>query len=958
MRDNDNNNNNNENQDGFLSLTQGQRFNNKKYNDVKKPTKPSSSSSNKKPLQHIEGFTSLELDRTEGTGIPVFIKEYTGRKAVNSQNQANIIQLEKLQSKYDDLHSQYNTLTNQIKTTTQADMDKISPSNQYLGKNITLGSSLPVTSSSAGGYVTSQGIFKNYPDTNTAETTIGQNGCPVDFTKNVQLDKYSKLLTQGTDMLAGQSCGYENSNVYVSSLNNSSSASYIGCYNNAENVKTLVVPKMNSSNSVNGFLSSASSIYQTNNNTFGPWGAFDQNINTYWHSEYPRYSNGQYTGSTSLSVVKSDGNTSTIKGEWLKITMPGINTSNPSPVTLTSYDIQGRQDCCGANPMNANGRNPHTWYIVGYNNSDKKWYQVDYQDTTTTNVNYNKNLISFSIPSANQKPYTAYAIIVTTVGDNSAPSSTKTCVQISSWNLYTNTAAAGNNAMIDSNLGYTTIDSCQAYALDNGYQYYGMQAQQSDGKAACMVSNDKTQIVSYGQPETQVTTVPMWASNTVGSTFSSLSISPTGQLTLSDGVNTKTLNSVPTATSTSTSSSTTSSSSNFYLMLQTDGNMILYSGQPGNDSTVVFSTQTSGQQQGKNNDWLASKGKYGKPFLLSGQVLNTNEWIGTTDGSMRLIMQTDGNLVLYTSMNTKGCITNKTTKKIYGSSNVNAVYQIDNVGYTNNLGNIGYVDKDTVLHSYPSSMIGYSNDYAIYDNYDSMGNDISQVQTTSIDDCKTQCNNYENNGCGGFVFQKGSNICYLKNSSTYPKSPRQYNNTLSLGVRKPTITTGPYSGSKMNEIDSIKYENYPKGEDMTATTNYNQLVIDENTKNQITQIQNQLTNVASQIANKMEEMAAQDKNIASQMNMNDSQFKDKILSYKSVNSQLTNTNKNNIQDNIQDNIQRKKEGMQNLSTNDVNGMLEETDLRVLQENYGYIFWSILAVGLLTVTVNVMKKGNN
>ena len=110
--------------------------------------------------------------------------------------------------------------------------------------------------------------------------------------------------------------------------------------------------------------------------------------------------------------------------------------------------------------------------------------------------------------------------------------------------------------------------------------------------------------------------------------------------------------------------------------------------------------------------------------------------------------------------------------------------------------------------------------------------------------------------------------------------------------------------------------------------------------------------MASQIVSKMEEMAAQDKNVASQMNMNDAQFKDKILQYKMISSQLSNTNKNNIQGNIQG----KKEGMQNLSTNDLNGMLEETDLRVLQENYGYIFWSILAVGLLTVTVNVMKKG--
>ena len=46
--------------------------------------------------------------------------------------------------------------------------------------------------------------------------------------------------------------------------------------------------------------------------------------------------------------------------------------------------------------------------------------------------------------------------------------------------------------------------------------------------------------------------------------------------------------------------------------------------------------------------------------------------------------------------------------------------------------------------------------------------------------------------------------------------------------------------------------------------------------------------------------------------------------------------------------------MQNLDMNDVNGMLADTDLRILQENYSYILWSVLAVGLLTITINVMK----
>ena len=51
------------------------------------------------------------------------------------------------------------------------------------------------------------------------------------------------------------------------------------------------------------------------------------------------------------------------------------------------------------------------------------------------------------------------------------------------------------------------------------------------------------------------------------------------------------------------------------------------------------------------------------------------------------------------------------------------------------------------------------------------------------------------------------------------------------------------------------------------------------------------------------------------------------------------------------------EGTQNLNLNmnDINGMLSDTDLRVLQGNYSYIMWSILAVGILTITINTMRK---
>jgi hypothetical protein len=236
-------------------------------------------------------------------------------------------------------------------------------------------------------------------------------------------------------------------------------------------------------------------------------------------------------------------------------------------------------------------------------------------------------------------------------------------------------------------------------------------------------------------------------------------------------------------------------------------------------------------------------------------------------------------------------------------------------------------------------MLGYSNEYTIYDNFDSAGNDISQMKTNGIDGCKTECNT--NDQCAGFVFEKGSNICYLKNSGMYPKSLRQTNNKLSLAVRNPKVIN---SNKNMTEIDSIRYEKYQKGDNMLSATQYNDPVINETLRIQLEQNKTKQINITTQIADKMKQMYAEDQNLPQKMNMTNDEFKDQIRKYNSVNiteSKLLNTNT--------------IEGMQNLNINDINGMLLDSDMRILQENYGYIFWSILAVGLLTVTMNVIKK---
>ena len=214
-----------------------------------------------------------------------------------------------------------------------------------------------------------------------------------------------------------------------------------------------------------------------------------------------------------------------------------------------------------------------------------------------------------------------------------------------------------------------------------------------------------------------------------------------------------------------------------------------------------------------------------------------------------------------------------------------------------------------------------------------------------MDDCKTSCNNNEN--CFGFVWQPGPNVCYLKNNNTYPKSIRQQNASTTLGVRKPKLSASSSCSNEIVEIDTIQYNNYLKGTTMSSETKCNQQLVDSSDIDKNNILITKLETLGQQIANKMDKMYATDNNLLNKMNMNEEQFNKELLEYKTISNKINNDYQIKNQNNI--------EGMQNLNMYDINGILNDSDLRVLQENYSYIFWSILAVGLLTATVTTLKK---
>ena len=199
-------------------------------------------------LEQGKVFETKSNSIREGFDTEIIKRE---QEQLNENKQAystSVVERNKLQKKYSNLEKDYSVSNNKLQDKTKMLINRTSPSNPYLNKNITLtgaAGTLPVAGVGFGGYVTSQGVFKSYPNQKTKDNIVGKNGCPLDNVQGVQNNQFSSSLIQGSDMAAGQACGYEGQNVYVSSLIDKPTATYKGCYFNTDDNKNIAMEQVN-----------------------------------------------------------------------------------------------------------------------------------------------------------------------------------------------------------------------------------------------------------------------------------------------------------------------------------------------------------------------------------------------------------------------------------------------------------------------------------------------------------------------------------------------------------------------------------------------------------------------------------------------------------------------------------------------------------------------------------------
>jgi hypothetical protein len=165
----------------------------------------------------------------------------------------------------------------------------------------------------------------------------------------------------------------------------------------------------------------------------------------------------------------------------------------------------------------------------------------------------------------------------------------------------------------------------------------------------------------------------------------------------------------------------------------------------------------------------------------------------------------------------------------------------------------------------------------------------------------------------------------------YPKGTRANNSSVDLYVRTPKITNPPIGVTdKILNVDSISYENYPKGSgDMRTSNNLSNATSVQ--RQQLDQLQSTLDLLSSQINDYSSKFETNNDDVENQ-------------TYKNIN-ELRNYVKN---------INYTNNKIKGFNTN-VDNILKDSDIVVLQKNYDYLFWSIIATATVLVSINIVKK---
>lgn len=821
-----------------------------------------------------------------------------------------------IQKNIENLLAQFKTKADEIKSL--EDQYKKQTNNVYLNKNVQF-------SDGTYAYVTKAGIVKKYANLAMLQKNANLNGCPPPAFINVSVPWSSTydvpgasiqmpstldsvkgpILKTGSPMVAGQSCGYEGSDVMVTQDNDTPISRYIGCYDYKEGEMSY----LNNNEPYQNFIANQSftNPFSTGsiktNQTLTP----TNNLLDSW------------TTSSTATIINST-NTNTVASS------SNIIYPTPYPNSAICVSLNGTQDLSQTiNTSLSGGKYTLSFSACGYSTANP------------INILINKLSIfvgsSYLVPTYAWQTY-SYTITLPSTQNNLTLTFQGTDTTSSSTKFSAITNIRLTNGTSNSSPMFT-FESCQniAKASPSAFPYFSFQAApgRSDGMGFCAINSDNTgSFLSNLTAASQLGPQKILSSGTTTAP----------NIGVSAGITQTALLVVYTS---STKSSYVQVSKNGglppntkntpYLQLSDDGIMRIYAtGDPtaSKQGELLWSSIAPSVPVYPNADYQASKGATGKNFLLPTNLLMPGQFIGSPNGACYLKMETNGDLVLYTSTYASGCQRNTKNSNMEGTLNSTAMYKVNTAtdNLFTNLGKLFFVSPDSKLQTFETDKLKMSSTYQKIANYNNPGTSFNlngdMSSFNSFDKCKAACDS--NSSCFGFSFNSSSSSCQLKGSNLNADVGGVSVPGTDLYVRQQERST---NSQTVNQVGSTRKQNYVPGSSYKPEDYPNASAAAETKRQELAAIQDKINDAVQQLQQCMGSSGSS-----------------------SNNQQMIN---------ILNQIQKVRYGIyQNESmastgkTPNLDNMVEDTSFRVSQNGDKYLMWGLLGVATVLLSVGVSK----
>ena len=213
--------------------------------------------------------------------------------------------------------------------------------------------------------------------------------------------------------------------------------------------------------------------------------------------------------------------------------------------------------------------------------------------------------------------------------------------------------------------------------------------------------------------------------------------------------------------------------------------------------------------------------------MTDGDTLQVNQYVVSRDGRLGfryIVAKESGKRVARIQFFTKQLNTPCTKLPSGQMSTANrdaiAVYTlpVTGAGGGDDIGRVGYVDGSGELHSYDLNVLTPTNTYTTTMNETVEGSNRPNMPVnTSESSCKSRC--LRDNNCFGYVYERQSNTCYLKDRdilrTTSKPAPGTVTGVRGVALNKNKIGDG-CKFTNLRTIDAETWQSFPVGDAMKS----------------------------------------------------------------------------------------------------------------------------------------------